>query len=29
MRIYQDIFTQEEFISDSYKMELIFDGVIG
>lgn len=28
MRIFQDIFSEEEFISDSYKMNLIYDGVI-
>lgn len=29
MRIYQDLFTEEEFISDSYKIELTYEGVIG
>ena len=29
MRIYQDIFTDEEFISDSYKMNLTYGDVIG
>ena len=29
MRIFQDIFTDEEFISDSYNIVLIHDGVIG
>jgi hypothetical protein len=29
MRIYQDLFTNEEFISDSYKIELIHEDVIG
>jgi hypothetical protein len=29
MRIYQDVFTDEEFISDSYKMEMIHNDVIG
>lgn len=29
MRIYQDVFTDEEFISDSYKMEKLFNDVIG
>ena len=29
MRIYQDVFTDEEFISDSYKMEMLFNDVIG
>jgi len=27
MKIYQDIFSGEEVISDSYKMEEIYDGV--
>ena len=29
MRIFQDIFTDEEFISDSYNIVLTYDGVIG
>ena len=29
MRIYKDIFTDEEFISDSYNIVLIHEGVIG
>jgi hypothetical protein len=29
MRIYQDLFTDEEFLSDSYKIELIHEEVIG
>lgn len=28
MRIFQDIFSDEEFISDSYKMNMLFDNVI-
>lgn len=28
MKIFQDIFTDEEFVSDSYKMDMIFNGVI-
>jgi hypothetical protein len=28
MKIFQDIFTEEEFISDSYKMEEKFEGAI-
>lgn len=28
MRIFQDVFTDEEFISDSYKMEMIHNDVI-
>ena len=29
MRIFQDVFTDDEFISDSYKMEMLFNDVIG
>lgn len=28
MKIFQDIFTEEEFISDSYKMNMTFNDVI-
>ena len=29
MKIFQDIFSESEIISDSYKMDMTFDGVIG